>query len=178
MPVDIGQVLREHTREIPDFPKPGIAFKDLTPLFADAPAFQQVVDDIAERFRGHVDAVAGVEARGFIIGPPVALALGLPFVAVRKAGKLPGETLSQEYDLEYGSATIEISTDAVGAGDRVLVIDDVLATGGTAAAACALLERTGAKVTGIQMLMELAFLHGRDALGERDVHVLVSVDDD
>ncbi|NYJ74546.1 adenine phosphoribosyltransferase [Allobranchiibius huperziae] len=178
MPVDIGQVLREHTREIPDFPKPGIAFKDLTPLFADAPAFQQVVDDIAERFRGRVDAVAGVEARGFIIGPPVALALGLPFVAVRKAGKLPGETLSQEYDLEYGSATIEISTDAVDAGDRVLVIDDVLATGGTAAAACALLERTGAKVTGIQMLMELAFLHGRDALGERDVHVLVSVDDD
>ncbi|MBO1754368.1 adenine phosphoribosyltransferase [Allobranchiibius sp. CTAmp26] len=178
MPVDIGQVLREHTREIPDFPKPGIAFKDLTPLFADAPAFQQVVDDIAARFDGRVDAVAGVEARGFIIGPPVALALGLPFVAVRKAGKLPGETLSQEYDLEYGSATIEITADAVGAGDRVLVIDDVLATGGTAAAACALLERTGAKVTGIQMLMELAFLHGRDALGERDVHVLVSVDGD
>lgn len=178
MAVDIGQVLREHTREIPDFPKPGIAFKDLTPLFADAPAFQLVVDDIAQRFRGRVDAVAGVEARGFIIGPPVALALGLPFVAVRKAGKLPGETLSQEYDLEYGCATIEISTDAVGAGDRVLVIDDVLATGGTAAATCALLERTGAKVTGIQMLMELSFLHGRDALGERDVHVLVSVDDD
>ena len=178
MVLDIARVLREHTREIPDFPKPGIAFKDLTPLFADATAFQQVVDDIAARFRGQVDAVAGIEARGFIVGVPVALALGLPFVAVRKAGKLPGETLSQEYDLEYGSATIEISADAVGAGDRLLVVDDVLATGGTAAAACALLERTGAQVTGIQMLMELSFLQGRDALGERDVHVLVSVDDD
>lgn len=175
---DIAQVLREHTRQIADFPKPGIAFKDLTPLFADAVAFQQVVDDVAARFRGRVDAVAGIEARGFIVGVPVALALGVPFVAVRKAGKLPGEVLSEDYDLEYGTATIEVGADAVGAGDRVLIVDDVLATGGTAAAACALLERTGAEVVAIQVLMELAFLDGRAALGQRDVHVLVSVDDD
>ncbi|MEO8851909.1 MAG: adenine phosphoribosyltransferase [Allobranchiibius sp.] len=175
---DIGQIVRAHTRDIADFPKPGIVFKDLTPLFADAQAFRAVVDDITERFRGHVDAVAGIEARGFIVGVPVALALGLPFVAVRKAGKLPGEVIAQSYDLEYGSATVEITSDAVSSGDRVLVVDDLLATGGTAAATCALLERTGAQVAGVQMLMELSFLDGRSALGGREVHVMVSVGDD
>lgn len=175
---DVARIVREHTREIANFPKPGIAFKDLMPLFADAAAFGAVVDDIAARFRGRVDLVAGIEARGFIVGVPVALALGLPFVAVRKAGKLPGDTIAESYDLEYGSATVEIAADAVAEGDRVLVVDDLLATGGTAAAACSLLESTGAKVTGVQVLMELAFLDGRSALEGREVHVMVSVQDD
>lgn len=175
---DVEQIVRSHTRDIADFPKPGIAFKDLTPLFADAQAFSAVVADIADRFRGHVDAVAGIEARGFIVGVPVALALGLPFVAVRKAGKLPGEVIAQSYDLEYGSATVEITADAVCSGERVVVVDDLLATGGTAAAACTLIERTGARVVGIQVLMELTFLDGRSALGDREVHVMVSVQDD
>lgn len=175
---DIARLLREHTREIADFPKPGVAFKDLTPLFADAAAFTTVVEDIAGRYRGTVDAVAGVEARGFIVGVPVALALGLPFVAVRKAGKLPGAVLGEDYELEYGTARIEIVADAVAGGDRVLLVDDVLATGGTAAAACTLLERTGARVVGIAMLMELAFLGGRSALPGRDVLALLRIDGD
>lgn len=175
---DIAQLLRDNTREVADFPKPGVAFKDLTPLFANASAFSAVVADIADRFRGRVDAVAGIEARGFIVGVPVALALGLPFVAVRKAGKLPGETLVEDYALEYGTATLEIVADAVGAGDRVLVVDDVLATGGTVAAACTLLERTGASVAGIALLMELGFLNGRAALPGRDVHALLRIDAD
>lgn len=175
---NIAQLLREHTREIADFPKPGVAFKDLTPLFADPDAFSAVITDIADRFHGRVDAVAGIEARGFIVGVPVALALGLPFVAVRKAGKLPGETLREDYSLEYGTATLEIVADAVVAGDRLLVVDDVLATGGTVAAACTLLERTGASIAGIALLMELGFLNGRAALPGRDVHVLLRIDAD
>lgn len=175
---DIAKLVREHTREIADFPKPGVAFKDLTPLFADAGAFSAVVAEIADRFRGRVDAVAGIEARGFIVGVPVALALGLPFVTVRKAGKLPGETLREDYALEYGTATLEIVADAVSAGDRVLVVDDVLATGGTVSAACALLERTGASVVAVALLMELGFLNGRAALPGRDVHALLRFDAD
>ncbi len=173
--VDAAQVLREHIRVVHDFPSPGIAFQDLTPLFADPTAFQAIIDDIAARFRGRVDAVAGIEARGFILGAPVALALGVPFIAIRKAGKLPGETLARTYDLEYGTATIEIAADAVPEGGRVLLVDDVLATGGTAAAAGELVERAGGHVVAVQLLLELAFLDGREALRGRDVHVLSAV---
>lgn len=175
---DIAKLVREHTRDVADFPAPGVAFKDLTPLFTDADAFSAVVAEIADRFRGRVDAVAGIEARGFIVGVPVALALGLPFITVRKAGKLPGETFREDYALEYGTATLEIVADAVSAGDRVLVVDDVLATGGTVAAACALLERTGASVIAVALLMELGFLNGRAALPGRDVHALLRIDAD
>lgn len=148
-------------------------FKDLTPLFRDAEAFGVVLDDIAERRTGEVDVVAGIEARGFIIGAPLALRLGLGFVPIRKAGKLPGDTHARSYDLEYGQATIEVTADAFSPGQRVLLLDDVLATGGTAAAACELVEQSGASVVGLEILLELGFLHGRGKLPGRDVHAIL-----
>ncbi|WP_446663796.1 adenine phosphoribosyltransferase [Flexivirga sp. B27] len=169
----IAQVLASRTREVPDFPKPGVLFKDLTPLFRDPEAFGVVLDDIAGRWAGKVDVVAGVEARGFILGAPLALRMGLGFVPIRKAGKLPGETHTRSYDLEYGTATIEVTTDAFAAGHRVLLVDDVLATGGTAAAACELIEGAGAEVMGLEMLLELSFLQGRDKLPGRDVRAIL-----
>lgn len=169
-----AQVLAAHTREVPDFPKPGVLFKDLTPLFRDPEAFDVVLDDIAARWVGAVDVVAGVEARGFIIGAPLALRMSLGFVPIRKAGKLPGDTHARSYDLEYGTATIEVTTDAFTAGHRVLLVDDVLATGGTAAAACDLVEGAGAQVVALEMLLELSFLHGRDKLPGRDIRAILT----
>ncbi|MGN6414266.1 adenine phosphoribosyltransferase [Flexivirga sp.] len=168
-----AQVLAAHTREVADFPKPGVKFKDLTPLFREPGAFSVVLDDIAGRWTGQVDVVAGVEARGFILGAPLAMRMGLGFVPIRKAGKLPGDTHTRSYDLEYGTATIEVTTDAFAAGHRVLLVDDVLATGGTAAAACALVESAGAEVVALEMLLELSFLHGRDKLPGRDVRAIL-----
>ena len=162
--------------DVPDFPEPGVLFKDITPLLRDPSVFGAVNEEWAEHYRGRVDVVAGIEARGFMFGTPLALALGVGFVPVRKAGKLPGDTHEVTYDLEYGSATIEVHTDAVGAGDRVLVVDDVLATGGTAAATAELLERTGASVTAIAVVVELTFLHGRDRLGDHVLDALLTVD--
>ena len=150
-------------------------FKDLTPLFAAPEAFRSVVSDIRGRYLDVVDVVVGIEARGFILAAPVAMAMDLPFVPVRKAGKLPGPTLRQEYSLEYGTATIEVHSDALLPGQRVLLLDDVLATGGTAAAAASLIERTGARVASIEMLMELGFLDGRAKLAGYDVNAIVSV---
>lgn len=158
----IGAVLRD----VPDFPEPGILFKDVTPLLADAPVFAAVVDDIAQRHTG-VDLVAGIEARGFVFGAAVAYRLGVGFVPVRKAGKLPGGTVSLEYHLEYGSAVIEIHEDAVRRSQQVLLVDDVLATGGTAAAAWDLLERVGAHVTAFETVVELEALGGRARIGDR-----------
>lgn len=169
-----AQVLAAHTREVPDFPKPGVLFKDLTPLFRDPEAFDVVLDDIAARWVGAVDVVAGVEARGFIIGAPLALRMSLGFVPIRKAGKLPGDTHARSYDLEYGTATIEVTTDAFTAGHRVLLVDDVLATGGTAAAACDLVEGAGAQVVALEILLELSFLHGRDKLPGRDIRAILT----
>lgn len=166
---DPAQVLAAHIREVADFPKPGVMFKDLSPLFREPAAFNAVLADIADRWSGRVDVVAGVEARGFILGAPLALRMGLGFVPIRKAGKLPGKTHTRSYDLEYGQATIEVTTDAFTAGNRVLLVDDVLATGGTAAAACELIEAAGAEVVALEMLLELSFLHGRDKLPGRDV---------
>ncbi|GAA3831589.1 adenine phosphoribosyltransferase [Nocardioides panacisoli] len=156
-------------RDIPDFPKPGILFKDISPLLADHDGFRAVVDGLAAAGRGPdgtvvVDKVVGMEARGFILAAPVALALGVGFVPVRKAGKLPAATHQVSYDLEYGTASLELHRDALAPGDRVLVVDDVLATGGTARATLALVGRCGAEAVGMAVLIELAFLAGREAL--------------
>ncbi|WP_155855963.1 adenine phosphoribosyltransferase [Cellulomonas sp. URHD0024] len=165
----------ELVRLVPDYPEPGILFRDITPLLADAQAFAAVVDAIASAVEGPVDLVAGMEARGFLFAAPVAVALGAGVLPVRKAGKLPGPTASQSYALEYGTATIEVHPDTIPAGARVLVLDDVLATGGTAAATVALLERCGAVVVGLAFLVELEALRGRDQLGGHAIDVLVSV---
>lgn len=175
MPGPVAELVLAHTRDVPDFPKPGVQFKDVTPLFAAATAFGAVIEDVAARYRGKVDVVCGVEARGFVIAPPVALALDLGFVPVRKAGKLPGEVLRQTYELEYGTATLEIQRGALAPGNRVLLMDDVLATGGTAAAAVALIRRAGAEVIAFETLLELSFLSGRDALTDVPVHALATV---
>ena len=171
----IGEVVATRLRDVPDFPVPGVTFKDVTPLLSDGPALRAVVQEISGRYAGRVDVVVGIEARGFILGAAVAYELGIGFVPVRKAGKLPRETHSAEYELEYGSAVIEIHADAFVGGKRALVIDDVLATGGTAEAACELVERAGAIVEAVEVLLELCFLHGRSKLTGRRVHAMLSV---
>ncbi len=162
--------LRDRVRDVPDFPKPGIVFKDITPLLADEVAFSTITDLIVAHFgRGNVDKVVGIEARGFIVASPVAYHFGAGFVPVRKAGKLPFESESESYDLEYGSETLEIHSDAIAPGERVAIVDDVLATGGTASATARLVERLGGKVYGLAFIIELGFLHGRDRLKGYDV---------
>jgi adenine phosphoribosyltransferase len=161
VPNDINRV-RSLVRDVPDFPKPGIVFKDITPLLADEVAFSSVIDETVVHFgRGNVDKVVGIEARGFILASPVAYHFGAGFVPVRKAGKLPWKVEAEEYELEYGSAALELHSDAIASGERVLIVDDVLATGGTARAAARLVERLGGKVIGIATLIELSFLDGR-----------------
>jgi len=171
----ISDLVASKLRDIPDFPKPGVLFKDFTPLFADGPALRELVRDIAQRYAGSVDVIVGIEARGFILGAAVAYELELGMVPVRKAGKLPGETLRESYALEYGTAEIEVHTDAFQAGQRVLIIDDVLATGGTAEATALLVERAGAKVAAIEVVLELAFLEGRKRLAHRPVNAILTV---
>ncbi len=166
-----AEALDRLVRDVADFPAPGVVFKDITPLLADPDAFGAVVAALADAGRGPdgrpvVDKVVGMEARGFILAAPVALALGVGFVPVRKAGKLPGETHSVGYALEYGEAVLEIHRDGVAPGERVLVIDDVLATGGTASATADLVAACGGTVAGMAFLMELTFLPGRAALGD------------
>jgi adenine phosphoribosyltransferase len=169
-PVDLDAFIRD----IEDFPKPGITFKDITPLLADAGALRAAVEALSAPFADlGITKVVGMEARGFIFGAPVAVALGAGFVPVRKAGKLPWSVNRQEYQLEYGTDLLEIHQDAVGADDRVLVVDDVLATGGTAAATVALLGQSGATVVALAFVMELAFLDGRSALGGADITTLL-----
>jgi adenine phosphoribosyltransferase len=154
--------LRELIRDVPDFPQEGVVFKDITPLLADQVAFSSVIDETVVHYgRGNVDKVVGIEARGFILASPVAYHFGAGFVPVRKAGKLPATVEAEEYTLEYGTATLEIHADAIAAGQRVLIVDDVLATGGTARATARLVERLGGKVVGIATLIELGFLGGR-----------------
>ena len=157
--------LRSLIRDVPDFPLPGIIFKDITPLLGDAAAFDRALEQIAAPWRGKgVTHVTGIESRGFIVGSPIAARLGAGFVPVRKPGKLPWKTVAQPYVLEYGSGTLEVHADAVGPGDRVVVIDDVLATGGTGAATIALMQALGAEVVGFGVLVELLFLSGRDRI--------------
>lgn len=161
-------------RDVPDFPKPGIIFKDITPLLADHAAFTELVQAFADAFRGAgITKVCGIEARGFLLAAPIALALGAGLVPVRKKGKLPYKRVAATYALEYGTDTVEMHEDAVKPGEKVLVVDDVLATGGTAAAACELVEKIGGKVAGVAMLIELEFLKGRAKLGDRKVHSLI-----
>jgi adenine phosphoribosyltransferase len=174
-PLDLEALLRARIREIADFPEPGVTFKDVTPLLADHTAFAGVVDAIVSHHgRGTVDKVAGIEARGFILGAAVAYHFGAGFVPVRKADKLPSTTYSQDYALEYGEATIEVHQDAFMAGERVLIVDDVLATGGTAAAAAKLVQQAGAVVSGLSVLLELTALRGREQLTNLHVQALLS----
>jgi adenine phosphoribosyltransferase len=168
--------LKARIRDIPDFPKPGIVFKDITPLLADGDAFRATVDRFVERFRGRVDMVLGIESRGFIIGAAVAYGLGTGVAIVRKPGKLPSRTYAARYDLEYGSDSLEIHDDAFVAGTRVLIVDDLLATGGTASAAVELTERCGGHVVACAFVIELGFLSGRRRLAEREVVSLITYD--
>jgi len=162
-------------REVPDFPKPGIVFKDITPLLADADAFRTAIDAIVDRFEGRrVDRVLGIEARGFVVAAPVAYRFGAAFVPVRKAGKLPWEIEQVEYELEYGTDRLEVHRDGINPGDRVLIVDDVLATGGTAAATVRLVEGLGGSVEGLAFVLAIEALGGRARLEGHDVLTLIS----
>lgn len=167
--------LKHYIRDIPDYPQQGILFRDITPLLQHAEALRFVIDAFAERYRGaHIDQVVGIESRGFIFGTPLAYLLDVGFVPVRKKGKLPGATIAVEYDLEYGSNVLEIHTDAIRPGQRVLVVDDLLATGGTTAGTVKLVEQLGAQVVSLAFLIELIALNGRERLGGYDVSALLA----
>lgn len=166
--------LKSLIRDVPDFPLPGILFRDVTPLLRDPRGLAQVVDALADRYRGQgIDVVAGIESRGFMFGAPLAVALGTGFVPIRKLGKLPAEKITREYALEYGTNSLEIHRDAVRPGERVLLVDDLLATGGTARAAASLVEELGGEVVETAFVIELAFLNGRAVLDGRPVHALL-----
>ena len=161
-------------RNIPDFPLPGVQFKDITPLLQDAAAFRQVIDELAGRYQNQrVDVVAGVESRGFIFSAPVAYRLGAGLIPIRKPGKLPADTIEVQYSLEYGTNTLQVHRDALRPGTRVLLVDDLLATGGTIRAAAQLVERLGGEVVELAFVIELAFLHGRDNLAQYPIFSLV-----
>lgn len=166
--------LKDLIVEVPDFPKPGISFKDITPILQDPVAFQFVIDNLAAAYKDDdVDLVLGIESRGFLFGAPLALALGKGFIPVRKPGKLPRERISASYALEYGVDALEVHRDAVQGGQKVILVDDVLATGGTIAACTQLVQRLGGEVVGVAFLMELTFLAGREKLGGAHVHSVV-----
>jgi adenine phosphoribosyltransferase len=171
---DIAELIESRIRDIADYPQPGVMFKDITPLLADGAAFAAVVSALASGYDG-VDKVAGIEARGFILAAPVAIALGAGFVPVRKQGKLPGPTYAQSYDLEYGSATVEVHQDAFAPGEQVLIVDDVLATGGTGSATAELVRKAGGEVAAIAVIMELSFLNGRSRLPDAVIRSLLVV---
>ncbi len=163
--------LRARIREVPDFPKPGILFYDITTLLREPDAFAEVIDRMADAVKGErIDLVVGMESRGFIFAAPLAYKLGAGFVPVRKLGKLPAETIEVEYDLEYGTATLEIHRDAIAAGQRVLIVDDLLATGGTVLGTIELVRRLGGEIAGLSFMVELTALGGRDRLGEFVIH--------
>ncbi|HEX7120435.1 MAG TPA: adenine phosphoribosyltransferase [Longimicrobiales bacterium] len=172
--LDLAERLRRTIRDIPDFPRPGIVFKDITPVLADAALFPAVIDDLARAHADQgIDHVLGIESRGFIFAAPLAVRLGAGFVPARKPGKLPHRTLRVEYALEYGTDALEAHEDAIRPGDRVLLVDDLLATGGTAAAAVRLVERLGGTVVGASFVVELEFLDGRARLGAVPVRAIV-----
>jgi adenine phosphoribosyltransferase len=170
----LAELITSRIRDVPDYPKPGIVFKDITPLLADGPALQAVVRGLASG-HGPVDKVVGIEARGFILAASAACELGSGFVPVRKQGRLPGPTYTESYELEYGTATVEVHQDAFRPGERVLIIDDVLATGGTAQATASLVRRAGADIVGVAVIMELRFLGGRAKLSGEPLRTLVAI---
>lgn len=181
-PAQLQQRIAEYVRDVPDYPKPGVVFKDITPLLADAASFGVIVDAVTAPFATDAsgqqvapDVVVGIEARGFILAAPVAYALGAGFVPIRKQGKLPAQTLRATYELEYGSETMEMHADGFAPGSQVLIVDDVLATGGTAAAAVDLVAKAGGTVRGLSFLLELGFLSGRKQLPGVEPHVLLTV---
>ncbi len=166
--------LADKIRTIPDFPREGVDFKDITTLLKDGPAYREVIEKLAARYENQgIDRIVGIEARGFLIGAPLAVEMGQSFVVVRKEGKLPAETLTQEYDLEYGSDILEIHKDAIDEGEKVLIVDDLLATGGTVEATVELIEKLGGDIVEVSFLMELEFLEGRKKLTDYDVFSLL-----
>jgi len=167
-------LLKELVRDVPNFPKKGIIFKDITPLFCNPASLKEIVDKMSDHYAGQkINVIVGAEARGFLIGPVVAVSLNAGFVPVRKPGKLPYETASMAYQLEYGTDTLEIHKDGIKPGDNVLMVDDLLATGGTMAACCNLVESLGGKIVGCAFIIELTFLHGRNLLSKHDVFSLI-----
>ena len=175
MTVSSADDLRAKIREIPDFPKPGILFYDITTLLKDPDAFREVIDRMADQVKDSgVDLVVGMESRGFIFSAPLAYQLHAGFVPVRKLGKLPAETIEVEYDLEYGTATLEIHKDAIKPGQRVLIVDDLLATGGTVQGTIELVQRLGGEIAGLSFMVELTGLHGREQLGDFQIHTLLT----
>ncbi len=169
------KTVKDYIRTIPDFPEPGIMFRDITSILQDAEGFKLAIDEMIKLLDGvDFDVIAGAESRGFVFGAPIAYALGKPLVLIRKKGKLPCETIEQEYDLEYGKATIEIHKDAIQPGQKVVIVDDLIATGGTIEAACKLVEKLGGDVVKVIFLLELAGLNGRDKLAKYDVASVVS----
>jgi adenine phosphoribosyltransferase len=175
MPHAARESIERLSRVVADFPSPGITFRDLSPVFADGPALRAVIDALVEPFAGEFDALAGMEARGFVLAAGAAYATGLGCVMIRKPGKLPRPVLSEDYDLEYGSTTLEVHPDELAAGSRVLLLDDVLATGGTLAASCSLVERAGWSVAGISVVLELGELNGIARLPGRNVRSLLTI---
>jgi adenine phosphoribosyltransferase len=173
-PDEVSARLQARIRAVPDFPKPGILFRDITPLLGDPATLRLAVDALAAPYqRQRIDHIVGIESRGFIFGVPLAYMLGIGFIPVRKIGKLPARTVSVEYALEYGTAAVEVHADAVQPGQRVVIVDDLLATGGTAAATVALMRQIGAEVVGLAFVIELAVLAGRDQLPGQPIHTLV-----
>jgi adenine phosphoribosyltransferase len=172
------EALKKVIREVPDFPKEGILFYDITTLLKDGPSFAKAMDALCERYKGEpIDAVLAIEARGYIFGGMMAYLLGTGFIPVRKPGKLPAKAIQETYELEYGTDTIEMHEDAVQKGQKILVVDDLLATGGTAAAACRLVEKAGGQVVECCFLIELSFLNGKEKLGSHKVFSLLQYDD-
>ena len=166
--------LKDYIRDVPDFPQPGVLFRDITPMLSDPAAFSYTVEQLTRRYQdAALDAIVAIESRGFIFGAPLAWRIGKAFIPVRKEGKLPGAAISVEYSLEYGRSIMELHAGDVKPGDRVLIIDDVLATGGTLAAAAKLVEKAGGQVAGMGLVIELEFLQGRQVLPEYDVFSLV-----
>lgn len=175
--MSLEQRVKSIIRDVPDFPKEGIVFKDITTLFNDASLIKEIHDDIVAKIKDiEIDAIAGIESRGFLLGPAVAMTLNVPFVLIRKKGKLPYHTVSHKYDLEYGTAEIEMHTDAVSPGQKILIHDDLLATGGSASAAAELITKQGGKVAGFNFLIELGFLSGRDMLTNYSENITTLVD--
>ena len=168
--------LRSYLRDVPDFPKPGIVFKDITPLLGDPAALEASLSKMMGFGWAGVQRVVGIESRGFLFGVPLAMRMGVGFTPIRKPGKLPWHTLSEEYALEYGTDTIEIHKDGIAQGEKVLIVDDLLATGGTMAAACNLVEQVGGVVSGCTCIVELSFLEGRNLLGDRRFEAVIKID--